>query len=107
MSIIRISEEAYDEFITFLDGHCLENYDLRVTYMGKNCQGVTFNINCEEQQPGDIIEQINDIKFFIPEELIDEYEGFIILSNSENNGQGLEFKPMKVPKSNCTVCPGC
>lgn len=107
MSNVRISDEAYKEFKGFLDGHCLENYNLRVTYMGKNCKGVTFNINCEEQQPDDIVEQIKDIKFFIPQELIDEYEGFIILSNRENKGQGLEFKPMKVPKSNCTVCEGC
>lgn len=107
MNNIRISEEAYKEFKDFLDYNNVENYNLKITYMGRNCAGPVFNIDTGKQGPNDILEQVKDINFFIGKDLIDEYEGFIILSNNENNGKGLELKPVKAPKSGCSVCPGC
>lgn len=107
MKNVQISSDAYEEFKAFLDCGNLDSYNLRISYLGRNCSGPIFNIDSGEKGPNDIIEQINDINFIIGKDLIEEFEGFIILSNSENNGKGLELKTVKVPKSPCSVCQGC
>ncbi|MBC2578725.1 HesB-like protein [Clostridium sp. DJ247] len=108
MSYIQMSDEAYEEFKAFLDSTNIDNYDLKVIYMGRNCSGATFNLDTSGYEPNDIVEQVKDIKFFMSEELLEEYGGFIILSNNENKGQGLEFKPVNLI-NNCSACPqlGC
>ncbi|MDP4177407.1 MAG: HesB-like protein [Bacillota bacterium] len=107
MKNIQISQEGYNEFKTFLDNCNMSDYNLRISYIGKNCSGAVFNIDRGEEQQNDIIEKINELTFYIDKDLIEEFKGFIILSNSENNGNGLELKTVLVPKSPCTVCPGC
>jgi HesB-like selenoprotein len=107
MENIKISEEAYEEFKGFLDYNKLPNYDLRISYMGRNCSGLIFNIDNGVKEDNDIVEKVKDINFIMDEELIKEYGGFIILSNNENEGRGLELRSVIEPKSPCTVCPGC
>ena len=107
MSHIQISEEAYEEFKGFLTQNSVENYNLRVSYLGRNCSGPTFNIDISEPKATDIREEVKDIKFYIEEKIINEYGGFIVLSNNENEGKGLELKPVKDPLSGCKMCAGC
>lgn len=107
MDIIEISHEAYKEFKDYLDSSNVTTYNLRISYMGKDCKGPIFNIAEGTEDPNDIVVDLNEVTFYIGQELIDEYEGFIILSNNENNGQGLEFKPIKPPANPCIGCSGC
>lgn len=107
MSYINISEEAYDEFKGFLDYNKVENYNLRIAYLGKKCSGPVFNISTCSKNDSDVVEQIKDINFIINKELINEYGGFKILSDKENDGQGLILKPVIAQMNNCNICPGC
>ena len=109
MNYIQISEEGYEEFKGFLDYSysTTDNHTIRISYIGRNCDGTTFNIDLGKEEPDDIVEKVKDITFIMSKDLIDEFQGFIILSNNENNGNGLEFKPVVAPPSPCTVCPGC
>lgn len=107
MSNIKISEEAYREFKGFLDDNKIKKYDLKLSYIGKNCGGPVFNISMGEKSYDDVVEEVQDIKFFIGKNLIEEYGGFIILSNNENDGKGLELKPINAPANACDICSGC
>ncbi|MDP4144016.1 MAG: HesB-like protein [Bacillota bacterium] len=107
MCYIQISDEAYNEFKEMLDSSPLGTCDIRISYMGRNCNGTLFNIDAGIEEENDVVEQVKDIKFIMEKTMLDEYEGFIILSNNENNGTGLELKPVVAPPSPCTVCPGC
>jgi HesB-like selenoprotein len=104
---ITISEEGYKEFKTFLNSINFKAENLRIRYLGKKCSGPVFNIDIGIEGKGDIVEEVKDMKFIMHKELIDEYGGFIILSNSENNGQGIILKPVIEPVSGCSICPGC
>jgi HesB-like selenoprotein len=107
MSYITISEEAYNEFKGFLELNNVESYNLRIAYLGKKCSGPVFNISICKESPNDITEQVEDINFIMNKELINEYGGFEILSDKENDGQGLLLKPIIAPVNNCNICPGC
>ncbi len=107
MKYITISEEGYKEFDGFLDSINFSSKNLRIRYLGKKCSGPVFNIDFGVEGKGDIVEEVKDIKFIMHKELLDEYGGFIILSNNENNGQGLILKPVIEPVGGCSVCPGC
>lgn len=107
MDIIEISHKAYKEFKEYLDSCNVTDYNLRISYMGRNCSGPIFNIAAGTEGPNDVVIELNEIVFYIEQELIDEYEGFIILSNDENNGEGLEFKPIKAPDNPCIGCSSC
>jgi iron-sulfur cluster insertion protein len=107
MSNIIISNEAYEEFKGFLDYNKVENYNLRITYLGKKCSGPIFNISSDTVRKDDIVEAVKDINFLLTSDLINEYGGFIILSNEENKGHGLILKPVIEPVNSCNICPGC
>ena len=107
MSYINISDEAYVEFKDFLEFNKVENYNLRITYLGKKCSGPIFNISAGSENANDLVEQINDINFIMNKELITEYGGFEILSSNENAGEGLILKPMIKQVNNCNICPSC
>ncbi len=107
MDIIEISHEAYIEFKNYLDNSGIGGYNLRIGYVGKDCNGAVFNIEESSELPNDVVVELNDLVFYIDEKLIDEYKGFIIFSNNENNGEGLELKPIKAPPNPCIGCSGC
>ncbi|AJA47633.1 HesB family protein [Clostridium pasteurianum DSM 525 = ATCC 6013] len=107
MSFMKVSDQAYEEFKGFLVNTNVQNFNLRITYVGRNCNGLTFNLDYGVKGENDVEEQVKDITFIIDKDALEEFEGFTILSNEENNGEGLELKALKVPESPCTVCPGC
>lgn len=107
MSKVIISHEAYEEFKNFLDENKIENYNIRINHAGNSCSGAVFNISVEDKQEGDIVEQVNDINFIIKQDLIDQFEGFTILSTDENDGRGLSLKPLNAPEGGCGTCGGC
>ena len=107
MSNVLISDEAYKEFKSFLDENKVESYNIRIYFAGTSCSGAIFNVSVEESQEGDAVEQVKDISFIIKQELLDEFSGFTILSNEENNGRGIALKPLNAPEGDCETCGGC
>lgn len=107
MQKVIISQEAYEEFKGFLDENNIDNYSIRINFAGNSCSGPAFNISVEEPVEGDVVEQVNDIKFIVKKELIDEFEGFIISSTEENEGRGLSLRALSAPEGGCGGCSGC
>lgn len=104
MNYVQMSEEAYEEFKSFLEASNVQNYNLRISYLGRNCSGLTFNLDNDVSTKDDICQQVHDINFIADKDLINEYGGFKILSNAENGGNGLELKAIIIPKCDCSVC---
>lgn len=104
---VTLSQEAYDEFKSFLDENGIDNYSIRINLAGIGCSGPMFNISVDEAKEGDVVEKINDITFVVESQLIDEYGGFIILSTEENDGRGLSLRPVIQPEGGCGTCGGC
>lgn len=107
MENLVISDEAYEEFMGFLKSTNFTNKNLRIKYLGRRCSGPIFNIDIGKPVATDAIEEVKELKFIINKDLINEYGGFMILSNNENNGDGLILKPVIEPENNCSICPGC
>jgi iron-sulfur cluster insertion protein len=111
MNKVIISDEAYTEFKGFLDENKVESYNIRINFAGNSCSGPAFNISIEDsieaKKENDIVEQVKDINFIVEKALIDEFDGFTILSTEENNGRGLSLRPLTAPEGGCSSCPGC
>jgi iron-sulfur cluster insertion protein len=108
MQKVIMSQEAYDEFKGFLDENKVETYNIRINFAGSSCGGPVFNISIEDKvEEDDVVEKINDISFLIKKPLIDDFEGFTILSTDENNGRGLSLKALNAPEGDCGGCTGC
>ena len=107
MKYINISDEAYKEFKDFLAENNVDNYNIRINLAGYGCSGPVFNISVSEVRDEDISEVVNDITFIAEKTLIEEFEGFIILSSEENEGRGLSLRPVKAPEGGgCASCGG-
>lgn len=103
---INISEAAYAEFKQFLDDNNVESYNIRINLAGIGCGGPMFNIVIDEAAENDIVENVNDIKFIVDKDLVEEYQGFIILSSEENDGRGLSLRAVLQPEGGCSSCGG-
>ena len=106
MNKFLVSEEAYNEFKSFLDENEIENYSIRINLAGFGCSGPAFNITVDEPTENDIVEKINDITLIADSKLVDEFEGFKLLSSEENNGRGLSLRPVKEVEGGCGSCGG-
>lgn len=106
MDKILISEQAYNEFKSFLDENEVENYSIRINLAGFGCSGPAFNISVDEAKEGDVTQKVNDITFVVEEKLVDEFGGFKLLSTEENEGRGLSLKPVIEVEGGCGSCGG-
>ena len=79
MNKFLVSEQAYNEFKTFLDENEVENYSIRINLAGFGCSGPAFNITVDE---------------------------FKLLSSEENGGRGLSLKPVIEVEGGCGSCGG-
>jgi iron-sulfur cluster insertion protein len=107
MEKLIISNEAYEEFKSFLDENKIENFNIRISHAGSSCHGPAFNIGVDEPKEGDIIEKVNDVNFIINPEIIDEFGLMTILSTEENGGRGLTLRPLMEADGGCDGCSGC
>lgn len=110
MNKMTMSNDAYNEFINFLNENNVSERTVRVHFVGMSCHGAAFNISVDEAKEDDIVETINDLTFVMEPSLIDEFGGFIFLSSDENEGQGLSLKPLIAPiddGSGCDSCSSC
>lgn len=106
MKAITMSDAAYTEFKQFLDDNKVENYNIRVNLAGIGWSGPMFNIVLDEQSENDVVEKVQDINFMVDKELVDEYQGFVILSTEENDGRGLSLKSVVDAGGGCSSCGG-
>ncbi|MDF2678659.1 MAG: Fe-S cluster assembly protein HesB [Bacillota bacterium] len=107
MEKLIISNEAYEEFKSFLDENKIEKYNIRISHAGSSCHGPAFNIDVDEPKEGDLIEKVNDINFIINPEIIDEFGIMTLLSTEENDGRGLSLRPLIESEAGCDGCSGC
>lgn len=114
MKNIFISDIAYKEFKEFLDENHVESYTIRINISEYTCGGPIFNIMVGEPTSEDEIETINNITFIVEKTILAEYGGFIIVSNEENDGNGIGLKPVILPTTSCNgsgsnddCCDGC
>lgn len=107
MKFMKVSDEAYREFKDFLVSSNVEDYNLRIKYLGTNCSGPIFNVYSGKEEENDVIDTVNDINFIVDREIINSFGGFIILSSRESSKMGLELKPFIEPPSGCGGCSKC
>ena len=106
MNNITISEEAYNEFVSFLKENSVDSFNIRINLAGYACSGPVFNISVSEATDADVTEVVNDITFIAEKTIIDEFGGFIILSSEENDGNGLSLKAVNPGEGGCGSCGG-
>ena len=106
MSVVKMSNEAYTEFKSFLQENGVEKFDIRINLAGVGWGGPVFNIVLDEQSDNDEVVKIEDITFFVDKELVKDFEGFTLLSSDENGGRGLSLKPVIEVEGGCGSCGG-
>ena len=106
MSVVKMSNEAYTEFKSFLQENGVEKFDIRINLAGVGWGGPVFNIVLDEQSDNDEVVKIEDITFFVDKELVKDFEGFTLLSSDENGGRGLSLKPVIEAEGGCGSCGG-
>lgn len=108
MALINISDSAYQEFVDLLKANDITETTVRIALAGMGCSGPRFGLMVDEQTDADVTEKVKDLTFVIQKEMIDEYEGFNILSDEENGGGGMSLRPMKLDESQmgCSTCGG-
>ncbi|MFL0269969.1 HesB-like protein [Candidatus Clostridium radicumherbarum] len=107
MDKIIISNEASEEFKTFLDENDIHDYKIRIEFAGLACSGPSFNIAEGVKEEDDIVQEINGITFYVKPSIIDEYGLLTILSTEENEGRGMTLRPLLEIEGGCSGCSGC
>lgn len=110
MAMINISDKAYQEFVELLKANDINENTVRIALAGMGCSGPRFGLMVDEAAEGDVTEKVKDLTFVVEQALIDDYEGFNILSDEENFGGGMSLRPMKMDESMsaCSTCAsGC
>ena len=106
MSYVNISDEAYNEFVDFLNENKVDKFNIRINFAGNACSGPVFNISISEPRDGDLTEEVKDVTFIFEKDFINQFGGFKILSDDENEGRGLSLKPVIAPAGGCASCGG-
>ncbi len=106
MNKMTMSNEAYNEFINFLNDNNVSERSMRVHFVGMSCHGAAFNISVDETKEDDVIATVKDLTFVMEPSLIDKFGGFIFLSSEENEDHGLSLKPLLTPIIEEDGCDG-
>lgn len=110
MAVINVSDQAYQEFRELLQANDINDNSVRIALAGFGCSGPRFGLMVDEASEQDVTETVKELNFIVEKELIEEYEGFTILSDEENGGMGMALKPLRVDESagGCASCgSGC
>lgn len=108
MAMINISEAAYKEFRDLLTANDIIDTNVRIALAGFGCSGPRFGLMVDEPTENDKTETVNELNFIMEKELVEEYEGFTILSDEENGGGGMSLRPMRLEEAagGCSSCAG-
>ncbi len=113
--MIFINETAYKEFKELLDNAKVDSYNIRIGIDRYGCSGPMFGVYVDEATENDDVETINEVNFIVEKSVNEQFGGFIIVSNEENNGHGVGLKPIVQPSSGsnddgcgggCSSCGG-
>lgn len=110
MAMINISNAAYNEFRELLTANDINDTNVRIALAGFGCSGPRFGLMVDDPTENDVTEMVNDLNFIVEKELVEEYEGFNILSDEENGGGGMSLRPLRLDESasGCSSCAsGC
>lgn len=109
MAIINVSDQAYQEFRDLLLANDINDTNVRIALAGFGCSGPRFGLMVDEVSETDVTETVKDLNFIVERELIEEYEGFTILSDEENGHGGMALRPMRIQEAGgCSTCAsGC
>lgn len=110
MSMINVSDAAYNEFRELLKANDINDSTVRIALAGFGCSGPRFGLMVDEASETDVSEVVKELTFVVEKDLIEEYEGFTILSDEENGGGGMSLKPLRMDESagGCSSCAsGC
>lgn len=102
--MIFTNDDAYTEFKQLLDESGVDSYNIRISLDSISCNGPVFDISVSPYNDNDEIEKIKDITFIVQKSLLEEYGGFTIISNEENNGYGVGLKPIVYQSPSCGGC---
>ncbi len=105
--LMTLSDDAYEEFLNFLNHNNVSDKTIRISLAGHACSGPRFGLVVDEKKDNDVISTIKDLTFLVDKDLFDEYDGFQILSTGENKGQGMVLRPNKVVDVDCGSCSSC
>jgi HesB-like selenoprotein len=102
--MIFIDDEAYKEFKKILTESNVEYCNIRIGIDNYTCRGPIFGVSPGTATTGDDVEKINEITFIVDKSLNKQFGGFIIVSNKENNNQGVGLKPVVQSSLGCRKC---
>lgn len=102
--MIFIDNEAYNEFKKLLTESNVDSYNIRIGIDNYTCRGPIFGVSTGKATTRDDVEKINEITFIVDKSLNKQFGGFIIVSNKENNNQGVGLKPVVQSSSGCGKC---
>ncbi len=105
--LMTLSDDAYEEFLNFLNQNNVLDKTIRISLAGQACSGPRFGLVVDVKKDNDVTSTIKDMTFLVEKELFEEYEGFQILSTDENKGQGMVLRPNKVVDVDCGSCSSC
>lgn len=105
--LMTLSDEAYEEFLNFLNQNNVSDKTIRISLAGYACSGPRFGLVVDEKKEDDLTLTIKDMTFLVGKDLFEEYEGFQILSTAENKDQGMVLRPNKITDVDCGSCSSC
>lgn len=105
--LMTLSDDAYEEFLNFLNTNNVEEKTIRISLAGYACSGPRFGLVVDQKKDNDVVSTIKDMTFLVEKDLYEEYEGFQILSTDENKGQGMVLRPNKIVDIDCGSCSSC
>lgn len=105
--LMTLSDDAYEEFLNFLNTNNVEEITIRISLAGHACSGPRFGLVVDQKKDNDVVSTIKDMTFLVEKDLYEEYEGFQILSTDENKGQGMVLRPNKIVDIDCGSCSSC
>ncbi|WP_125153029.1 HesB-like protein [Clostridium rectalis] len=108
MSLVHMSDLAYEEFKNFLETNNVKTNLIRIHLAGIGCSGPAFNLVLDHKRANDEIAEIKNITFLIDNDVIAQFGGFELKCAKENGIGGFSLEPLiKYEGSDCSTCGGC
>lgn len=106
MSAVKMSEEAYKEFLELLKENDITSDTVRLILSGQGCGGPSFGLVIDEQKDTDMVTTINDKTFLVDKDLNTQFGTFTVKSGEENGYGGFSVEPEKTSGGGCSSCSG-
>lgn len=86
----NVTDKAYEEIINVIETRSnKDTVGVRVYIKGIGWGGPTFGVALDESTENDFIEELNGVKYFVEDQLLNQFKSFTIdYSNSFWSGKG-------------------